>query len=86
MNKKFKKIADKAGFVFWGKESWRPRGQVIDWSSDYDNELNQFGEFLVADIANWLKENSENGNELAKKLIAEYGKKENLTKNQTIVG
>lgn len=75
MNKKFKKIADKAGFVFWGKESWRPRGQVIDWSSDYDKELNQFGDLLVTEIANWLKENSTEGNELAKKLLAEYNEK-----------
>lgn len=86
MNKKFKIIAKKAGFEFWGKEPWRPDGQIIDWSSDYDKEINQFGTLLVKDIAKWLKENSDEGSELAKKLMAEYGQKENLSKNLSTSG
>ena len=38
MNERFKELAEKAGFVLWGNESWNP-GDTIDWSCRYDDEL-----------------------------------------------
>ena len=36
-----------AGFVLWEDESWKPDGQVVDWSNDYDKELQRFAEYMV---------------------------------------
>ena len=52
MNKKIRKIMEKAGFVFWGDEPWKPDGAVVDWSCDYDRDMKKFVELLVEDIAN----------------------------------
>ena len=46
MNKRIKELAERAGFVLWGDESWNP-GDVIDWSSRYDDELLKFAELMV---------------------------------------
>ena len=39
MNKELKLLVKQAGFSLWGSESWKPRGAVIDWSCDYDDDL-----------------------------------------------
>jgi hypothetical protein len=49
MNKKTRKLAKKAGFIFWKNEKWRPPGEVIDWSCMYDEELEKFAELIRAD-------------------------------------
>ena len=46
MNIRIIELAAKAGFIFWEDESWRPEGQLIDWSSDYDSALEHFAELL----------------------------------------
>ena len=35
------------GFCLWEGEDWKPDGQVVDWSSDYDKELQRFAEAMV---------------------------------------
>ena len=47
MKDKVKQLAEQAGFVFWGDEEWKPKGQVIDWSSVYDKELEKFLDLAV---------------------------------------
>jgi hypothetical protein len=48
MNKeRFLELAEQAGFIFWADESWRPEGDTIDWSSNYDEELAKFAELIV---------------------------------------
>lgn len=37
MNQKLIELAENAGFVMWGDES----DQIVDWSCDYDKELQQ---------------------------------------------
>jgi hypothetical protein len=49
MNKKIRKLAEKAGFIFWKDEEWKPDGELIDWSCYYDNELVKFAELVRAD-------------------------------------
>jgi hypothetical protein len=49
MNKKTRKLAKKAGFIFWKDEEWKPDGELIDWSCYYDNELVKFAELVRAD-------------------------------------
>jgi hypothetical protein len=41
-----KEIAEKAGFILWENEDWNP-GDVIDWSTRYDDELAKFAELIV---------------------------------------
>jgi len=49
MNKRIQKLAEKAGFIFWKDEEWKPSGELIDWSCLYDNELVKFAELIRAD-------------------------------------
>ena len=51
MKDKVKQLAEEAGFVFWGDEDWKPEGQVIDWSSVYDKELEKFAELIVRECS-----------------------------------
>jgi hypothetical protein len=47
MNEQIKLLAEQAGFVLWKDEDYNP-GDIIDWSSRYDNELQKFSELLIA--------------------------------------
>lgn len=50
MKKTIKKLAKKSGFVFWGKEQWKPAHKdvaKIDWSCNYDKELKRFFKLSV---------------------------------------
>lgn len=72
MNDRLKKLAEKAGFEFWGEEPWRPKNQMIDWSSDYDNELDKFSKLIIQDVAKWLKANSIGGEIQSIELLKAY--------------
>jgi len=39
LKNRFKKSADKAGFIFWSKEDYGPGEGYIDWASNYDSEI-----------------------------------------------
>ena len=54
MNKNIIKLASKAGFVLWGNEPWGS-GQIIDWSSQYDSELETFAKLVAQDCFNSCK-------------------------------
>ena len=47
MNKELREIAKEAGFIFWEDEPWRPSGAAIDWSSNYDWELEKFAQIIM---------------------------------------
>lgn len=55
MNDKIKELAEKAGFMMWGEETWAP-GDAIDWSSRYDDELTRYTEFLIQECMSYLEE------------------------------
>jgi hypothetical protein len=57
MNERIKKLAEQAGFCMWKDEPWNP-GDVIDWSSRYDNELEKFAELIVKECA-WLVDEND---------------------------
>lgn len=46
MNNRIRELAEQAGFVFWSDESWKPKGAVIDWASNYDEPFAKFLELL----------------------------------------
>jgi hypothetical protein len=49
MNERIKELAEQAGFECWKDEPYRPEGQIIDWASNYDEELEKFAELVRAD-------------------------------------
>ena len=51
MNEKIKELGIKAGFEPWRDEAWNP-GDVFDWSSRYDNELEEFAKLIIKDCIN----------------------------------
>jgi hypothetical protein len=55
MNKMIKAAAKKAGFGLWGKEKWNP-GDVIDWSSRYDDQLIKFVDVILNHVIKTLKQ------------------------------
>ena len=55
MNERIQKLAQQAGFMIWKDEEWNP-GDVIDWGSRYDNELEKFAELLVRECLEQIDE------------------------------
>jgi hypothetical protein len=49
MKKSLKELAKKAGFILWEDEDWKPKDEVIDWSSSYDKELEKFAKLVIQD-------------------------------------
>ena len=68
MNKQIKLFAEQAGFVMWEDESWNP-GDVIDWSSRYDTELEKFANIIIFEC---FKLAVFNGNHTTAKAIKEH--------------
>ena len=68
MNKQIKLFAEQAGFVMWEDEPWNP-GDVIDWSSRYDTELEKFANMLIFEC---YKLAVFNGNHATAKAIVEH--------------
>ena len=46
-----KRLAKKAGFVFWGNEAWGPGEGEIDWSCDYKEAFEKYTELIVQECA-----------------------------------
>lgn len=44
-------LAQAAGFQMWGKEPWGPGVRAVDWSCDYDNELEEFKRMIIRECA-----------------------------------
>ncbi len=47
MNERIKELAKQTGFILWADEDWKPEGETIDWSTNYDNELVKLVELIV---------------------------------------
>lgn len=44
-------LAKAAGFIFWEGETWGPGVWAVDWSCDYDSELEEFKRMVVRECA-----------------------------------
>lgn len=51
IQKKTLEFARKSDFVFWNGEAWGPEVEAVDWSCDYDQELQNFLVFVVKECA-----------------------------------
>ena len=47
MNNSLWFCARNAGFLFWEREPWKPSNSRIDWSTDYDEELQAYTKLVV---------------------------------------
>ena len=47
MNERIRALAAIAGFVLWADEEWKPEGETVDWSSNYDKELETLIKLIV---------------------------------------
>jgi hypothetical protein len=73
MNTQFQSLAKQAEFEFWEDESWRPPGQLVDWSSDYDKELQKFGELVVEESIKIMKQHDYHAEWLGEKIKEHFG-------------
>jgi hypothetical protein len=76
---KFIELIKQANFCLWEDESWKPEGAVIDWASNYDEEIMKFAELIVrhaAEIANYM-ENTEQ-TDIGPAILEYFGVKENV--------
>ena len=46
-------LAQAAGFQMWDNEAWGPGVRAVDWSCDYDRELEEFKRMVVRECA-WV--------------------------------
>jgi hypothetical protein len=60
LNEQIRGLAEQAGFVLWKNESYNS-GDVIDWSSSYDNELKKFAELIIQECLNICEDMGDNG-------------------------
>lgn len=61
MNENIKQLVKQAGFVMWADEQWNP-GDVVDWSSRYDNELTEYTRLLVNEVLRLQAEGTDVAN------------------------
>lgn len=54
MNEQIRQLAEQAGFILWKDEQWNP-GDIIDWGSRYDSELEKFAELIVQECCDVLQ-------------------------------
>ena len=61
MNEKIKELAEKAGFLLWENEPWKPEGAIVDWGSQYDGELEKFAELIINECLGICEELGDKG-------------------------
>lgn len=62
MNPRIKELAEKSGFMMWSDEPWKPEGAIVDWSAQYDSELERFAEMIVRECAEICLEANDHKN------------------------
>lgn len=56
INKKLTELAADAGFVFWENEEWGPGPGNIDWSSEYDQQLQGLYDRMLEEVLQTIDE------------------------------
>lgn len=78
MNAKFIELLKQSDFCLWEDESWKPDGAVVDWASNYDEEIVKFAELIVrhaAEIANYMEDTEQT--DIGPAILEYFGVKEN---------
>lgn len=56
INKKLTELAADAGFIFWENEEWGPGPGNIDWSSEYDQQLQGLYDRMLEEVLQTIDE------------------------------
>lgn len=56
INKKLSELAADAGFIFWENEEWGPGPGNIDWSSEYDQQLQGLYDRMLEEVLQTIDE------------------------------
>ena len=59
MNPNIRRLAEEAGFMFWGDEPHRPADSDIDWAAQYDQEMADFVAALVRETVRIEREGTD---------------------------
>lgn len=51
IQKRTLEIAKRSDFAFWNGEAWGPEVEAVDWSCNYDEELQNFLVLVVRECA-----------------------------------
>lgn len=54
MNEKILSLVKKSGFHLWENEPWKPEGAVVDWSCNYDDELDKLTRLIILECCKAL--------------------------------
>ena len=76
---KFIELIKQSNFCLWEDEPWKPEGAVIDWASNYDEEIMKFAELIVrhaAEIANYMEDTEQT--DIGPAILEYFGVKENV--------
>ena len=71
-------LLKQADFCLWEDEPWKPEGAVVDWASNYDEEIVKFAELIVrhaAEIANYMEDTEQT--DIGPAILEYFGVKEN---------
>ena len=59
INRKLQELAADAGFVFWEDEEWGPGPGNIDWSSQYDMQLQGLYDRMLEEVLQTIDESTK---------------------------
>jgi hypothetical protein len=59
INKKLQELAADAGFAFWENEAWGPGPGNIDWSSEYDQQLQGLYDRMLEEVLKTIDESTK---------------------------
>jgi hypothetical protein len=59
INKKLQEMAVDAGFAFWEDEAWGPGPGNIDWSSEYDQQLQCLYDIMLEEVLKTIDESTK---------------------------
>lgn len=84
MNSGFWFLARKSGFAFWEREEWNQFNAVIDWSSNYDSEFQEYTkEVILHTIAYIDRNHSRISDETIDNILTNFGFKNDYTKQKS---
>jgi hypothetical protein len=76
IKQQYKGMAFDADFTFWENEQWGPGPDHIDWGSNYDKQVNKFGDNIIKHLTQRLLDSGLINIPMANQIYSEYGIKQ----------
>jgi len=68
-DKLLRKMLDDSGFVLWGDEGWKPEGAIVDWASNYDDEVKRLIHVVLEEVVKTMSMHADPKSPEADRLI-----------------